>query len=153
MSKTMSLLILLIFSSSCARHDSFQRFYNQEKKEADIAVAMPKYMAMVAIPKETKEDIKFFLKGMKKIRLLYDHEHEGRLLSSFHNFAKGKTYTPYLVIKEDGNKINLLTKEDGNNVKEIILDIQSEDETIIVALMGNMDMDIFTKAMAKASDH
>ena len=152
MLRSSTFLIIAFLLSSCASSDSFQHFYNQEKTDADIAVAFPKYMAMVAIPKEDKKEIKPFLKGMKKIRLLYDHEQSGRLLNSFKDFAKDKNYTPYFVVKQDGNKIDLFAKEKDNLIREIVLDIQSEEESIVVALMGKMDMSTFKKALKQASE-
>lgn len=142
---------IAILFCSCASSDSFQHFYNQEKNDADIAVAFPKYMAMVAIPKEDKKEFKHFLKGMKKVRLLYDHEQSGRLLDSFKDFAKDKDYTPYFVVKKDGNKIDLFAKEEDNAIREIVLDIKSDEESIVVALMGKMDMSTFKNALKEAS--
>ncbi len=146
------MLTALLQISSCASKYTFQSFYNEEKKDADFALAFPKYMAMIAIPKESKEEVRFFTEGMKRIRVLYNEHEDHKLLSSFQEFAREKEYVPYIVIKQDGSKINLFTREDDHHIKEIIIDVTSSEETVIVALMGKMKKSAFQQAMQKASN-
>ena len=145
-------LCLLILLSSCASEKSFQHFYNKEKDKADFAMAFPKYMAMIAIPKDSKDDVRYFTKGMKRIRVLYNKQEDDDLISSFVDFAKQRSFSPYIVAQKDGSKINLYAREDGDHIREIVLDIEADDETIIVALMGKMSKKTFANAMQSAQE-
>lgn len=146
------LFILVISWSlcSCASNNSFQKFYNKEKSEADFALAFPKYMAMVAIPKDSKEDVKHFTQGMKRIRVLYNKREDQSLFSSFVDFAENHSFLPYIVVKNDGSKMNLFTREDNAFIREIVIEIESEDEIIIVALLGKMSKHTFNEALKEA---
>ncbi len=146
---TTSLFACLLLMS-CASSNSFQKFYNDEKDNASIALAFPKYMAMIAVPQEEKKEIKPFVKGMKKVRVLYDERDGDQLINSFINFANDKNYSPYLIVKDSGNDINLFAKQEGDFIREIVLDLKTEDERVIVALMGKMDMKTFQSALAEA---
>ena len=150
--RILSILFIVCVLTSCAAPNSFQKFYNQEKKEADLALAFPKYMAMIAIPKKERSNIKYFSKGMKRIRFLYDKRVDKRLLGSFEEFAGQQGYKPYVVIKKDGTRINLFTREDEEHIREIILDVRSDEETVIVALLGKMERKRFQEALNEARE-
>ena len=107
---------------------------------------------MVAIPQEEKEEIKYFTNGMRRVRVLYDGEKNGVLMSSFDSYAKGENYDTYLIAKTDGNNIGVLAKEDDGYIKEIILDINTEDEAIIVGILGKMPKETFFGALKKAQE-
>jgi len=136
---------------SCAGPHSFQKFYNDEKRDADIAISVPKYMAMIAIPRREKNEIKPFLKGMKKVRFLYHGDENNSLIESFGSFVSNKNYTPYFYMKDDGNKVNLFAKEEDGYIKEIVIDVNSDDETVILALMGKMKKETFEMAISEVS--
>ena len=79
-------------------------------------------------------------------------ERDERLMSSFVDFAKLHSFTPYIVMKQDGSKINLFTREDEDYIREIVIDVEAEDETIIVGLLGKMSKRTFSEAMKEARD-
>lgn len=154
---TCFLLIGIFLSvSSCASKNSFQSFYNQNKSEADWALAFPKYVAMIAIPKDSKEEIKRFSQGMRKIRVLLNENKEvdddDRLLKSFSSFAEGRNYTSYLAFKKDGSEINLFAREEENFIREIVLDLQDEEGSAIICLIGKMEKKNFQKALKRVAD-
>ena len=149
--KKISLLVLLcLFLTSCSKF-TFQSFYNQEKKDARLAMAFPKFFAMIAIPDDAKEEVKYFTKGMKRVRLLY-FEEDRSPKPDFTSFAEQGTYIPYIVAKQDGSKINVYSKEDEKHIREIVLDVQSEDEGFIIALLGKMDKKTFAAALERAKE-
>ena len=113
-------------------------------------MAFPKYFAMFAIPDEAKEEVRYFTKGMKKVRLLYFNKVRLASKPSFTDFADVQNYIPYLIVKEDGAKINVYTKENKTHIKEIVLDISSDNEAFIVALIGKMDKQTFGETLNKA---
>ena len=146
----LSLSILIFFGISCAP-STFQSFYNQEKDDARIAMAFPKYFAMIAIPDDAKEEVKYFTKGMKRVRLLY-FEEDSKAKPDFSSFATSESYVPYLIVKQDGSKINVFTREDQEFIREIVLDVQSDEEGFIVALLGKMDKSTFAEALERAKE-
>ncbi len=106
---------------------------------------------MIAIPNEDKQEIKPFLKGIKKVRFLYNEADQSTAISSFEVFSKDKNYTPYMYVKEDGNQVNVFAKEKENHIREIVLDFKSEDDVVTLALIGKMKMETFQKALSEVS--
>ncbi len=148
--KVTFLFVFYLTLSSCSK-STFQSYYNQEKEDARIAMAFPKFFAMIAIPDDAREEVKYFTKGMKRIRLLY-FENERRPKPDFTAFAEQGAYVPYIVAKQDGSRINVYSKEDEDHIREIVLDVQAEDEGFTVALIGKMDKRTFAKALERAKE-
>ena len=146
MAKYICFLLLLLTISSCTKH-TFLSYYHKEKHNADWAIAFPKYLAMVAIPKDAKEDVKYFTKGMRKIRVLFSEKPGKVPKERLKEFMEENAYEPYIVIRDDGDEFNLYTIEDENHIKEIILDFHSRDEAIVVALLGKMEKQTFREAI------
>lgn len=142
---------MIALLSSCAR-PTFQSFYKTEKDNARLALAFPKYFAMIAMPDDVKEDVKYFTNGMKKVRLLY-FEDDFRTKPDFTKYANQNQYAPYLVVKEDGSKINIFADHDGDVIREIVLDVQSQDEGFIMALIGKMEIERFQEALEEAREN
>ena len=142
----LSYSLLMISCSS----STFQSFYNTEKEDARIAMAFPKYFAMVAIPDDAKDEIKYFTKGMKKVRLLFFDEKRMKHKPFFSEFADRLGYTPYIIAKDNGAQIFVYALEDQTIIKEIVLDINSNKEGFVVALIGKMDKQTFAQALDRA---
>jgi len=106
---------------------------------------------MLAIPEDSKDDVRHFTEGMKKIRVLLDEDGHGDIFTSFQSFAEAYDYTPYLVVKEDGNEINLFAKEEDDYIREVVIDVDSDDGAVIVALMGKMKRKTFQRALREAA--
>ena len=107
-------------------------------------------MAMIAVPGDSKEEVKYFTKGMKKIRVLFS-ERPGKMNPNrLKEFLDEHHYEPYIVVKDDGTKFNLYTQEDDQYIREIVMDMQSKDEAVVVALLGKIDKSTFKSALAEA---
>jgi hypothetical protein len=107
-----------------------------------MAISLPKWAVMPFIKSEDKEVVKSLSKGMKKIRFLYD-EKDNHIYSEFKAFARTQSYYNHIYIKDDGDEITLFTREDGQDIREIILSVGTEDETVIVAILGKMPISQF----------
>lgn len=134
---TLLTIVLIMMCSCSSSHQNYQKFYNQHVEDANIAVSLPKWAVMPFIKSEDKEVVKSLSKGMKKIRFLYDEE-DNHIYTDFKNFARKQNYQNHIYLKDDGDEITLYTREDGEHIREIILSIGMEDESVIVAIIGKM---------------
>lgn len=144
------LLVLLLFCS-CASKNSFQSFYKTHKNDAGLALAVPAYLAKVAIPKENRKEILPLLSGVKKIRFLLSASDGVELASDFDQFSKSINLTPYFLTKSDGNKIEVFAqKQDDRYIREFVLRISTtEGETVLVGLIGKVDLDQLERDIQK----
>ena len=150
MQKIVYYFLIIVLFSSCAKKGSFQHFYNEHKRSSDIALAFPKYMAMIAVPGDAKEEVKYFTKGMKKIRVLVNDEQDVAMGQKFNNFIKSDVYDPYVLVKKDGTQFSIYAREKDDMIREIILNISAEEGDVVVGILGKMDKATFREAMQEA---
>ncbi len=142
--------LVLISLASCAGNNSFNKYYKQNKKHSDLAFSFPKWAAMIAIPADSKKEVQYFTAGMKRVRVLIEGENGGVEMTSFLDYANDEKYSTYMVARQDGNDIAILAKEEGEFIREIILDINTEDAAVVVGILGKMPMETFFGALEKA---
>ena len=145
MKNLITFFLCLCLCLSCAsRKDHYQAFYNDHTCEADLAIGFPKWLVMGFIDKKDREMVKQLSKGMNKIRLLYQDNSDQQIHTEFKTFAKANDYKSYLYLKDGEEQITPYTKEDDRNVKEIILSVGGEEESILIAILGKMPISQFT---------
>jgi len=144
--------LIIVTLASCASNPSFNQYYKQNKKHSDIAFSFPKWAAMVAIPAEEKEEVRYFTEGMNRVRVLIDSEENGVNMDSFVTYADDDSYSTYLVARKDGNDIGVMAKEDGDYIKEIVLALNTDDTAMVVGILGKMHKKTFFGALEKAKN-
>lgn len=107
-------------------------------------------MAMIAVPGDAKEEVKYFTKGMKKIRVLVNDEQDVAMGQKFKNFIKSDAYEPYVLVKKDGSQFSLYAREENEMIREIILNVSAEEGDVVVGILGKMDKATFREAMQEA---
>ncbi len=128
---------------SCTTQKGFQGFYNQHKRSTSLALAIPTYVVKIAIPQDSRKEIIPYLKGMRKVRFLYDApDPNSELNMAFNNFLKSQDLTSYISTKKDGQIVEIWARKNNNMIHELILRFYVEDDaTVIVALMGKVRKD------------
>ncbi|MEE9371555.1 MAG: DUF4252 domain-containing protein [Saprospiraceae bacterium] len=147
------LIILPFILGSCATHHTFQSFYSQNKSDTNIVINSPKWLPMLFISHEDRADVKKFTNGMKKIKVMINNDgHSRNFIESFDDFALKNEYVSYVMIRDNGDKMNIFIKEQKDHISEIVLQINSDNETIIIALMGKMLRSDLNGAILKTID-
>ncbi len=131
----------------CSSNHRFTGFYNDHKREARLALAVPKFMVNIFIPKEDRDVVKRLTKGMKKIKVLYEHRTADALSRDLDLFIGSQEYATYFLYKDDGSRLALHAFEDEEEIHEIIMKLDANDEIVIVTLQGKMDLQDFNRAL------
>lgn len=147
------LLLLLLITTACSTpKDSFRSYYNTQIDEASYAIALPKWIPMLFLDREEKKEVNYFTDGMRRFKvLLYDGVNK-RPTESFSSFADRHNFQKYLDIKKGDELISVHSKETEDTFKEIILEFQSDEECVIVGLLGSMDKAKFFEALKRLKD-
>jgi len=140
-------LLILIFCCSCS-NKGFNKFYKEEVNNADLALTVPKWLIQASIPEDAKKDIKPFVKGMKKLKLLQYGNTNNK--QKFDAFIKDGQYENYLSINDSDFTLGLLTKEDDELIKEIIVEFKNDEDYVLFAILGKMKIEDFQEAIKKA---
>lgn len=147
----MKYICVILMSSlviSCSSNRDFQTYYKSHKKESDIHIKLAKWLVMPFVPRENKEVIRKFTKGMKKAAIMYAEDDSGELKASFDEFRKSHDYDQYFAYKDGGEDILILAKEHDGFIREIILEVEDGDVLSIVALLGKMRLSDFKQALS-----
>lgn len=145
------LVIILIIAVSCAPKTGFDAFFEKEVAYADQAIDLPKWLPMLAIPQDAKEDIKLFTRGMKRVKLLRYVKNSNKGMDHFKTFKQDMGMEEYLNVRNKDVDLNVISKEDEGAYKEIILSCYTDGEYYIFGMTGKMLKADFQDAVAEAN--
>jgi competence protein ComGF len=139
--KTFSLLIALVLLSSCATHTSFNDFYQSNQKEADFSLGLNSSLISSFLSDEEYEDIKPLLKKAKHVRILVFSENSDDMSKKFDKFISKSSFDDMVKIKDDNDKVNVFTLEEKSKIKEVVVEVRSDDDFVLLGLKTNLSQD------------
>lgn len=147
--KKLSLLILITTLSlaSCATHTSFNDFYEKNQKDSEFSMGLNASILRTFLNGEDYEDIKPLLKKAKHIRIIVFEEHAKEADKKFNKFIKKSRFDELIKIKDDGDQIKIYTLNENDKIKEVVLNIGSDNELVLLGLKTNLDKDDVAKIM------
>lgn len=142
------LMLFVVFLSSCATNTSFNSFYQKNQKDAEFSLGLSSSLIRPFLSGEDYEEVKPLLKKAKHIRILVFSENYEEKYTKFDKFIKKSDFDKLIKIKEDDEQISFYTLENKNKIKEVVLQINSDDELILLGLKTNLtqeDLDNFVQ--------
>ena len=137
MKKILFLLILATFSS-CAINTSFNTFYQDHEDDSEFSFGLSSSLIANFLPDDDVEDIKPLLKKAKHIRILVFSEHAEDKTEKFDKFINRSKFEKLIKVKSDNDKIGFFTLQRNKKIKEIVLEISSGDELVLIGLKTNL---------------
>ena len=131
----MSAIVLL---SSCATNTSFNSFYQTHQDDSDFSLGLSSSLITTFLPDEDIEDIKPLLKKAKHVRILVFSEDATDKSQKFDKFINRSKFDKVVKVKDDGDKIAFFTLEDKKKIKEVVLEISSDDDLVLLGLKTNL---------------
>lgn len=144
--KHLFLILSVVLLSSCATNTSFNDFYQNNQKESDFSLGLNASIVRTFLPSEDYEDIKPILKKAKHIRILVFTENTEQMGAKFNKFIKKSKFEKVIKVKDDGDKIGFFILEKKDKIKEIVLEISSDGDLVLLGLKTNLtqnDIDRF----------
>lgn len=145
MMKKIILILFVAFLSSCATNTSFNNFYQKNQKDADFSLGLSSSLIRPFLSDDEFEDVKPLLKKAKHVRILVFSDNYEEKSAKFDKFIKRSDFEKMVRIKEDDGQIGFFTLEDRNKIKEMVLEIRSDDELILLGLKTNITPDDLNK--------
>jgi hypothetical protein len=137
MKKILFLLILATFSS-CAINTSFNTFYQDHEDDSEFSFGLSSSLIANFLPDDDVEEIKPLLKKAKHIRILVFSEHAEDKTEKFEKFINRSKFEKVIKVKSDNDKIGFFTLQRNKKIKEIVLEISSGDELVLIGLKTNL---------------
>ena len=136
--KKIFLLLAIVLFSSCATHTSFNDFYQNNQKDSDFSFGMNAAFIKGFLADDDYEDIKPLLNKAKHIRILAFSENTEQMNMKFDRFIKRSQFEDVIKIKDDGDKIKIFVLEKEDRIKEIVLEVASDNDLILLGLKTNL---------------
>jgi hypothetical protein len=142
------LLLLIIFGlSSCAVNTSFNTFYQDNEDDSEFSFGLSSSLIARFLPDDDIEDIKPLLKKAKHIRILVFSEHAEDKSEKFDKFINRSKFEKVVKLKSDDDKIAFFTLQRNKKIKEIVLEISSGDELVLIGLKTNLTQEDLDKLL------
>lgn len=145
--KKLILLAVLVLLSSCATNTSFNSFYQKHQSESDFSLGLNASLIRSFLDDDDIEDIKPLLKKAKHVRVLVFDENAENMSNKFDKFIKHSTFDKLVKVKEDNEKISLYTLEEKEKIKEVVVEVKSDGELILLGLKTNLTQEDIAKVM------
>ncbi len=136
--KKIFLLLAIVLLSSCATQTSFNDFYQNNQKESDFSFGVNASFIRSFLSDEDFEDIKPLLKKAKHVRILVFSENSEQMNSKFDKFIKRSQFEDVIKIKDNGDKIKIFVMEKEDRIKEIVLEVASDGDLVLLGLKTNI---------------
>ena len=141
MKKLMFAGLAVLMLSSCATNTSFNSFYQDHQKDSDFSLGLNSSLIASFLPDEDMEDIKPLLKKAKHVRILVFSEEATDKSRQFDKFINRSKFDKVIKLKDDGDNIAFFTLEDNKKIKEVVLEISSDDDLVLLGLKTNLTHD------------
>ncbi len=139
--KKIFLILSLVFLTSCATQTSFNDFYQDNQKESDFSMGLNSSIVRTFLDDDDYEEVKPLLKKAKHVKILVFTENTQEMTTKFNKFIKKSDFDNLITIKDDGDKVKIYALEQKNKIKEIVLDVKTDDELILIGLKTNITED------------
>jgi len=129
---------LLLLLNSCATHTSFNSFYKKTHSESDFSLGLRTSLIRGFLPDEDLQEIKPLLKKAKHVRILVFSKNAEEMNAKFDKFIKKSKFESLIKLKEDNSKIDFYLLENKDKIKEIVLEISSDGNLVLLGLKTNI---------------
>lgn len=136
--KNIILVLIIAFFSSCATNTSFNTFYQNNQHDSDFSLGLNSSLIRSFLPDEDFEEVKPLLKKAKHIRILVFSENFEEKTVKFDRFITKSKFEKVIKIKDDDDKIAFFTLEQKDKIKEIVLEISSDGDLVLLGLKTNL---------------
>ena len=136
--KKVLLLLFVVAFSSCAINTSFNSFYQEHEEDSEFSFGLSSSLIASFLPEEDLQDIKPLLKKAKHIRILVFSEHAEDKTEKFDKFISRSKFEKMIKLKSENDKIAFFTLQRNKKVKEIVLEIATGDDLVLIGLKTNL---------------
>jgi hypothetical protein len=154
---TLALFVLISFSAM-AQTSSVDKIFDKYAEmenftSVDIAKGLFELFADIDGDDEEFEDFKKAVEGIEKLRLisysLKEEDSNEKTKSQFYNeimeTVPFNEFELLMIVKETDQKIEFFAKSDEQIITEMLMLVNGDEETILLSLSGNIDLNYITK--------
>ncbi len=130
MKRITTLIVLFLAITITAQDNTFKQFYKSHKKEAEVSLNVPGFLARMFIDNEDVDEEEL-LKKASNFKILVFNNEEG-VRSDFTKFIKKNEFKTLVRVKDDGNRAEVYFVERGDYIREIVIMAGSKEEELVL---------------------
>jgi len=138
MKNILLILIATVLLSSCAANTSFNSFYKAHEEDSDFSLGLSSSFIKPFLPDDDFEELKPLLKKAKHVRILTFSEDAADKSQQFDKFIKRSKFEKMVKVSDDGDKIAVFTLENKQKIKEVVLEVKSDYDLVLLGLKTNL---------------
>ena len=135
--KKLAFILSIVVLTSCASQTSFNTFYKNNNEHSDFAMGLNSSL-IAGFLSDDDEDVKELLKKAKHVRVMVFSDDAENMNSKFNKFVNKSTFDKLVRVKDNDESINLYTLEADKKIKEIVVQISTGDELVLLGLKTNL---------------
>ena len=136
--KKILFLLIVMSLSSCAINTSFNSFYQANEDDSEFSFGLSSSLIARFLPDDDVKEIKPLLKKAKHIRILVFSEFAEDKSAKFDKFINRSKFEEMVKLKSKDDKIGFFVLKRNKKIKEIVLEISSGDELVLIGLKTNL---------------
>lgn len=149
--KKIIIVLVIALMTSCASKTSFNTFYQDNQEDSDFSFGISSSLVASFLDDDDIEDIKPLLKKAKHVKILVFTENYDEKSVKFKKFIDKSQFDKLMRIKDNDDNIAFFTLEDQDKIKEMVLEISTGDELVLIGLKTNMTSEDLEGIIEKSS--
>ena len=145
-------LALVIFTAVAinAQSTSFKQFYKTHKKEAEVSLNVPGFIARMFIDSDDLGEEEILIKKARNFKVLTFSEQVDEVSKDFTTFIEESKLKSLVRTKDGGDKAEIYFLEKKDKIKEIvIMTADKGDELVLLGLKTNLTKDEFRSMISE----
>ncbi|APG65699.1 hypothetical protein LPB136_10135 [Tenacibaculum todarodis] len=150
MKQFLTTVFCLFILSISAQEKNFKEFYKAHKKEADVSLNVPGFIASFFIDDQDDEALDALLDKANNYKVLVFDNNSTSVQNDFKKFVKRNKLKTIVRIKDKGDRISIHFREEKNRIKEIIVNVFSKNkDAVMVGLKTNLTKEELNTIISK----
>ncbi len=142
MKQFLTTVVCFFILSSSAQEKTFTQFYQSHKKEADLSLNIPGFIANFFIDNQDDDELEALLDKSSNYKILIYDDNSDYVLKDFKKFVKKNKLKTIVRIKDGKDRVSIHYRESKNRIREIIVNIYSkEKDAVLLGLKTNLTKD------------
>lgn len=143
--KKLLVLVAFVLSTSCATNTSFNTFYQNHEDDSNFSFGLSSALIANFLPDEDLEDVKPLLKKAKHIRILVFSDNAEDKSQKFDKFINRSRFEEMVKLRSENDRLAFFTLEKKDRIKEIVLQISSGEDLVLIGLKTNLTQEDLDK--------
>lgn len=141
MKRFTTIILLFVAVTLTAQEANFKQFYKKHKKQAEVSLNIPGFLARMFVDDSDIEQEKL-IKEASNFKIMVFDKNQEEVANDFKKFAKTNKLKTLVRVKDGNDRAEIYFIERNNYIREIIISAgSSDDEFVLLGLKTKLTKD------------